>query len=79
VLARSIELRKVKTLGPRKVFRLIKPGDYLGPLSNKMDMDNGSDDATEDVVIPAVAFPSHEPLVLWRSDDSDAKIEVSIC
>ena len=70
----------MKTLGPRKVFREIKPSDianglvvanrFLPPTSTEEDAD---EDVVEDV---SCELPPYDPLVLWTSDDGEHKIEV---
>lgn len=77
---RSIELRKVKTLGPRKVFREIKPSDIANGflVTNRLlpaasAEEDADEEAVEDV---SCELPPYDPLVLWTSDDGEHKIEV---
>ena len=77
---RSIQLRKVKTLGPRKVFREIRPADIANGLVLNRTLPTIStvDSFEEEDIICNVEpeLPPYDPLVLWTSDDGEHKIEV---
>jgi hypothetical protein len=83
ITQQSVELRKVKSLGPRKVFRNVMPGDLKGlkltPFQPVM-MDCVGDDGDDDVEgsIKA-ALPPHEPLVLWRESVPHSHCEDGEC
>jgi hypothetical protein len=76
---RGMALRKVKTLGLRKNFRVIRPGD-LGclPPRSVLLMDEAPPPPTEEEEPEETSeYPPFEPLVLWsHSEDSSKKIEV---
>ncbi len=75
---RSIELRKIKRLGPPKLFKIVKPGDFTTGLIRKPLAPESFEDEPEEECLPtAQNLPPFEPLVLWRDpNDSENKIEV---
>jgi hypothetical protein len=80
-LRRSVALRKVKTLGLRKNFRVIRPGD-LGCLPPRamlpLEVLPPAPPAEEEEQEDTAEYPPFEPLVLWSNpEDSTKKIEVS--
>lgn len=81
-LGRSIELRKVKSLGGSKLFAILQPGQLSGNIMRPMRMiaseDGGEEDGDDDVEgTISTTLPPFEPLILWQdNDDSTNKIEV---
>lgn len=76
---RTLELRKIKRLGPPKLFQIVRPGDFLAPFLRPQSIESPSDLLEEngEDVLPSSAFPPFEPLVLWRDpEDSLNTIEV---
>jgi DNA repair and recombination protein RAD54 and RAD54-like protein len=78
ITAESIKLRAIKTLGPPKVFREIKPGCWGPPLPfvcfppSTSSPDEGDMESEE---LPTSI--THERLILWRDEsDSTNTIEV---
>jgi len=75
-LFRSIALRKIKTLGPRKSLTTIQPGDYksLLPLDNNVMEED--ENIAEEISAP-ISYPPFERLILWTDpEDSTNIIEV---
>lgn len=78
---RGLALRKVKTLGLRKNFRVIRPGDLgclpprtLQPLE---EFPPPAADEEEEEHEDTAEYPPFEPLVLWsHPEDPSKKIEV---
>jgi hypothetical protein len=77
ITEQSVALRKVKTLGGRKIFNSLRPsGEFipkrLSPvMAPSVDEDNDRDAAPLDA-------PPFEPLILWTDPaDSSHRIEVS--
>jgi DNA repair and recombination RAD54-like protein len=72
----SLALRKIKTLGPKKNFQVIKPGEFkAAPLTSCVSYDD--DEADDNVAALTASHPVHEPLVLWQDPNDDTnKVEV---
>lgn len=78
ITEQSIALRKTKTLGPKRHFIPIRPGEYVAaPLPTMgMMMDEEADDESGPNMNNN-GLPPFEPLVLWTDpDDPMNKIEV---
>jgi hypothetical protein len=72
-------LRKVKTLGLRKNFRVIRPGDLgsLPPRTVLLMEEAPPPPPEEEEQEETSEYPPFEPLVLWsHAEDSRKKIEV---
>jgi DNA repair and recombination RAD54-like protein len=74
----SIALRRVKTLGGRKSFQAIRPGEYKPPPLPIVGSFGGDEDDAEAVAdANKMNLPPFEPLILWQDPmDPDNKIEV---
>lgn len=73
----AIQLRKTKTLGPRRCTTVIRPGEYkAAPLPSSLQID---EEELEDAPFekPSSDIPAFEPLVLWTDNqDPNHKVEV---
>ncbi len=79
IFNRSIELRKIKSLGGKGKFRKITPDDLAGcvtRVSSSSQLED-TEELEEEIGICKTFIPPYEPLVLWTNpDDSDNQIEV---
>lgn len=80
ITKQSIELRKVKTLGPSKSFQPLLPGQYRASLPKSLSYDELNDNEEEDLgadELPTTVLPPFDPLVLWTDpNDPNNKVEV---
>jgi SNF2 family DNA or RNA helicase len=75
---RTLELRKVKRLGPPKNFKIVRPGDFVSNFLKPQISDTAEEETNEEEIrVLSTSLPAFEPLVLWsNSDETDHKIEV---
>jgi DNA repair and recombination protein RAD54 and RAD54-like protein len=77
ITEKSLELRKVKTLGPSRKIQIIQPGHYMPPLPKSNSQENTQvedDEGCEDLpTAVSNSIPSHEPLVLWTDPNNNEK------
>jgi hypothetical protein len=75
-------LRKVKTLGPQRVTQLLKPGDYMAPLTKVSSIEGSLDESAneaESMPTAMIGLPAYERLILWRNpEDEEHVIEVGL-
>ena len=61
-------MRRVKTLGTNKNFKVLRPGEYTSVLPRTVITDTTEDD--DDASTNAEVTPAFEPLVLWEDSVS---------
>lgn len=71
VIVRTLELRKVKTLGPQKNFELVRPGQFRNTLIFQPVNNDPQEDDNPDEQLPTPSLPPFEPLVLWTGEDAN--------
>lgn len=78
ITQKSIELRKIKRLGPPNHFKVLKPGDIKSFKFPSIDNNTATEELNEEEELPTSSnLPPFEPLVLWIDpNDSEHKVEV---